>query len=105
MLTNVQLHRTPLDPIHQQHRELRLATHTAIDKELTLVVSHRGEVDCASHLQLLLELAISLCTSLLLFGKAFERIKLPRARITHLKDHGKGSATAVRLPVFVLHHL
>ena len=105
MLTDVQLHRTPLDPIHQQHRELRLTTHAAIDKELPLVVAHRGEVGRASHLQLLLDLAIGFCTSLLLFGKAFERIELPRVRIAHLKDHGKGSATAVRLPMLVLHHL
>ena len=59
MLTDVQLHRTPLYPIHQQHRELRLATHAAIDKELPLVVAHRGKVGRASHLQLLLDLAIS----------------------------------------------
>ena len=105
MLTDVQLHRAPIDPIHQQHRELRLATHVAINKEFPLVVAHRGEVGRAGHLQLLLNLAISFCTSLLLLGKAFERIKLPRVRIAHLKDHGKGSATAVRLPMLVLHHL
>ena len=87
MSPHIFVKRNALNPVHQQHGELRLVTIGCVNEQLSLKELDGDDEFRRNKLKLIRNLLISLVSSLLLSSETFKGIELPVPLIFHLKDY------------------